>query len=150
MQGKGRAQVLCASVERVANRAIRLRSECRLADGNWDCQPRSKVFQLELNGRTVSVDFPAALNSWSAYKMMQAIGPAAVPLALPAARRPGDREDRCALAGDDDDPQVARMTLRCSLWTVEFVKLCNAADCRYEPAARRGSDPPRRVGRPLR
>jgi hypothetical protein len=138
-QGPGRTQVLCGSVERVANRAIRVRSDCRLMAGTWECQPRGKEFALELNGRRVTVDYPVEMSSWSAFRMVQAIGPSVVPLAAAGARTPRDREDRCSLSGDDSDPQVARMTLRCTLWTVEFVKLCNASGCRYEPAAMRGS-----------
>lgn len=142
-QERGHVQVLCPSVERVANRPIRLASDCRLRAGAWDCQPRSKQVVMPINGRRVTVDFPAAQNSWSAFQMLQSIGPMAVPLALEAPRQPRDREDRCRLTGEDDDPKVSRMTLACSVWTVEFVKLCADAECRYEPATRRGSDRPR-------
>jgi hypothetical protein len=139
-RGRDRAQVLCASVERVANHAIRVRSECRLQAGAWACEPRGKEMQLGINGREVTIGFPLEMNSWSAYRMVHAIGPMAVPQALPAPHHPRDREEHCALVGDDSDPQVARMALRCDLWMVEFVKLCSAAGCRYEPAERRGSD----------
>lgn len=147
MLGRDRAQVLCASVERVANHAVRLRSECRRTGMQWSCVASGNEFALAVNGRTVTVLYPLELDSWSAYQMITAVGPMTVPLAPAAPRGPRDREDHCALTGDGSDPQVARMTLRCSLWTVEFVKLCGAGGtCRYEPAARRGSDGPRRRG----
>ena len=139
-----RAQILCGSVERVANHAIRLRSECAPQDKSRQCRPLAKEFALPINGRDVTVDFPAELNSLSAWQMVQAIAPMTVPEALPAAggrRANGRRDDRerCSLTGDNSDSQVARMTLRCQLWTVEFVKLCDATGCRFEPAARRGT-----------
>lgn len=137
-QGAALAQVSCASDERVANHPVRLRHECRLAAGSWTCQPRGKSVELELNGRRVTLDFPVELDSWSAWRMAQAIGPAAVPLAAASGARGAG--ERCALSGDDSDSQVSRMTLRCRLWTVEFVKLCQEGACRYEPAAIRGSD----------
>ncbi len=139
-----RALILCGSVERVANHAIRLRSECTRQEESWQCRPLAKVFTLPVNGRDVTVDFPAELNSLSAWQMLQAIAPMTVPEALPgAAGRRGDgrrdARERCSLAGDNSDARVARMTLRCQLWTVEFVKLCGETGCRFEPAGRRGT-----------
>ena len=142
-RGHDQVQVTCSSVERVANHAVRVRSDCRRVRGGWECRARSKHMQLELNGRTVAVEFPEPMNTWSAYQMVQAIGPMTVPKALPKPKDPRDRQDRCVLEGDDRDPQVARMTLRCAIWMVEFVKLCvEAGNCRYEPAIRRGADAP--------
>jgi len=142
-QGRDRARVLCASVERVANHPIRVFSDCRRSSAAWTCEPRGKQFDLSINGRRVTIGIPLEMNSWSAYRMVQAIGPMAVPRALQSPHQPRDREDHCSLEGDDSDPQVARMALRCDLWLVEFVKLCTSAECRYEPAVRRGSDEPR-------
>ena len=142
-RGHDQVQVTCSSVERVANHAVRVRSDCHRERGGWECRARSKHMQLELNGRTVAVEFPEPMNTWSAYQMVQAIGPMSVPNALPKPQGPRDRQDRCVLEGDDRDPQVSRMTLRCAIWMVEFVKLCvDAGHCRYEPAIRRGVDTP--------
>lgn len=139
----GHVQVLCASVERVANHPIRELSDCRRLAETWDCRPRNKQFDIPVNRRRVTIDFAPGQNSWSAYQMALAMGPVVVPLAQQESRHPRDREEHCVLRGDDSDPQVARMTLACSVWTVEFVKLCADGACRYEPAVRRGTEPPR-------
>lgn len=138
-RGPARARVLCGSVERVANRAIRVRSECVLQHDSRQCHPLAKEFTLTVNGRDVTVDFPAELNSLSAWQMVQAIAPMTVPEAAPGRTGGRGARERCSLAGDHSDARIARMTLRCTLWTVEFVKLCSATDCRYEPAVRRGT-----------
>jgi hypothetical protein len=138
-RGRGRVQVLCGSVERVANHAIRVRSECTPPDDSRQCHPLAKEFTLPVNGRDVTVEFPVELNSLSAWQMVRAIAPMTVPEAVGEGAGRRDAREHCALAGDNSDARIARMTLRCRLWTVEFVKLCSATDCRFEPAARRGT-----------
>lgn len=133
VDGGGVAQVLCPSIERVANHAIRLRSECRRRDARWQCEPLGKEFSLEVNGRRASVLYPVALDSWAAYQMARAIAPLAIAVAQGPRTR---RDEQCRLSGDYGDLKVARMALRCSDWTVDFVRLCDPSGCRHEPASR--------------
>jgi hypothetical protein len=129
----GHVRVLCPSVERVANNAVRARSACRREGAAWRCEGLDKEFSLVVNGRRTSIEYPATLDSFAAWQMTQAIAPMAVPLA-PQGHPPP--EERCRLSGDHSDLNIARMTLRCRDWTVEFVRLCDAAGCRHVPASR--------------
>lgn len=140
IDGGGVAQVLCPTDERVANHAIRLRSECRRSESRWRCEPLGKEFMFEVNGRRASVLYPAALNSWAAWQMAQAITPMAIPLAQNARTR---RDERCQISGDYSDLKVARLVLRCLDWTVDFVRLCDVSGCRHEPAGRTSNAQPR-------
>ena len=140
----GSVQVLCPSVERVANRAVRVRQACRQGAGQWRCEPLGREFTLDINGHSASVLYPLELDSWVAYQMVQAMAPLTIPLAQAGQPR---RSERCQLSGDASDPQVARMVLRCRDWTVDFVRLCNATGCRHELASRISNAQPRHVPR---
>lgn len=129
----GAARVWCPSIERVANHAIRLRSECRGDGSQWRCEPLGKEFELEVNGRRASVLYPVTLDSWAAYQMARSIAPLAIAVAKDERTR---RPERCQLSGEHTDLKIARMTLRCLDWTVEFVRLCDSSGCRHEPASR--------------
>jgi hypothetical protein len=141
IDGAGVAQVLCPSAERVANHAIRQRSECRRVESQWHCEPLGKEFVLDVNGRSASVLYPAALNSYAAWQMARAITPMTIPLAQDARTR---RPERCQLTGDYSDLKIARMALRCLDWTVDFVRLCDDSGCRHEPAGRLSNARPNR------
>jgi len=140
----GSVQVLCPSIERVANHAVRVRQACRQGAGQWRCEPLGREFTLEVNGHSASVLYPLELDSWVAYQMVQAMAPLTIPLAQ--AGRPR-RSERCQLSGDASDRQVARMVLRCRDWTVDFVRLCDAAGCRHELASRISNAQPRHAPR---
>lgn len=140
----GSVQVLCPSLERVANHAIRVRHACRKGADQWRCEPLGKEFMLDVNGHSASVLYPLQLDSWAAFQMAQAMAPLTIPLAQAGQPR---RNERCQLSGDASDPQVARMALQCRDWTVDFVRLCDAAGCRHVLASRISNARPRHVPR---
>lgn len=107
--------------------------------------PPPPVLKLSINGRAVTVEYPAAHDAEAVMAAVRAMGPSAVPQAQPGV--PGGLRAHCRLEGDASDPVAGRFELTCNQWRVTFVRLCPEGACRYATIDRmylRAEPPPLR------